>query len=105
MAGMNGIYDADWVRWRELALSWRVPSTLIEGLGLNTMTLTAGARNLMLWVNDDYPGMDPENNILGRCSNPLGNNAGQRDCNFLLSTEGWGVPLPRRFSFSARVAF
>ncbi|NNF28776.1 MAG: hypothetical protein HKN73_16245, partial [Gemmatimonadetes bacterium] len=92
-------------RWREAAISWRVPQTTIDRLGLSTLTLTAGARNLKLWLNDDYPGMDPENNILGRCSNRLGNNAVQRDCNFLLATEGWGVPIPRRFTFSARLGF
>ena len=105
MAGMNGIYNADWLRWREAALSWRVPQSTIDRLGLSTLTLTAGARNLKLWMNGDYPGMDPENNILGRCSNRLGNNAVQRDCNFLLATEGWGVPIPRRFTFSARLGF
>lgn len=105
MAGLNGVFDADWIRWREAALSWRVPQSAIEGFGLSTLTVTAGARNLKLWVNGDYPGMDPENNVLGRCSNALGNNAVQRDCNFLLSTEGWGVPLPQRFTFSARLGF
>ena len=105
MAGMNGIFDADWIRWRELALNYRVPADAVAKLGVSTVTVSLGARNLALWMNDDYTGMDPENNVLGRCANSLGNAAVQRDCNFLLSTESFGVPIPRRFTFSARIGF
>ncbi len=98
MSGMNGIHDADFMRWRELSLSYRVPSTALESIGANSLTLSAGVRNLKLWVNDEYTGMDPEVNILGRCNSGL-------SCNFLNSVEGWGIPLARRFTFSARFGF
>ena len=42
--------------------------------------------------------MDPEGNVLGRCNGGL-------DCNFLDSTEGWGIPIPARWSLSTRVTF
>ena len=98
MSGMNGVYPADFIKWRELSLSYRVPSDMVEGFGLATATINLGARNLMTWVNSAYTGMDPEGNVLGRCNGGL-------DCNFLNSTEGWGIPIPRRFSFSTRVTF
>jgi hypothetical protein len=46
----------------------------------------------------DYPGMDPETNVIGRCNGGL-------SCNFLQGTEGWALPLPRRFTLSTRVTF
>ena len=98
MSGMNGIYDADWVQWRELSLVYRVPAAVVDEWGISTATLNLGVRNLRLFMLGDYPGMDPEGNVLGRC------NAGL-DCNFLDSTEGWGIPVPRRITFSTRLTF
>jgi hypothetical protein len=98
MSGMNGIHDADFMRWRELSLTYRVPSEALDRIGASSLTLNVGMRNLKLWMGDAYTGMDPEVNILGRCNGGL-------DCNFLSSVEGWGIPIPRRLTFSARVGF
>lgn len=102
MSGLNAIYDASFIRWRELSLSYRVPSSFVERMGLTSATLVLGARNLALIMPwSDYPGMDPESNVLGRC------NTEQEglDCLFLDSTEGWGIPIPRRFTLTTRVTF
>ena len=99
MSGMNGIYDANMIRFRELSLTYRVPSSIVEGWGLSTATINFGGRNLMLWMpGSEYPGMDPETNVVGRCNGGL-------NCNFLQGTEGWALPLPRRFTLSTRVTF
>ena len=98
MSGMNGVHDADWIQWRELSLTYRVPVSIVEGWGASSATLSLGARNLKLFMLGDYPGMDPEGNVLGRCNEGL-------DCNFLDSTEGWGIPMPRRLTLSTRFAF
>jgi TonB-dependent starch-binding outer membrane protein SusC len=96
--GLNSIKPADFVRWREVSLAYRVPLRYIERMGLTSATVSVATRNLMLWVNSQYPGMDPEGNVLGRCNGGL-------NCNFLDSTEGWGIPVPRRFTFATRVSF
>ena len=96
--GLNSIGAADFIRWRELSLTYRVPLSIIERWGLASAQLSVGARNLKLWVNSDFKGMDPENNINGLCNGGL-------DCNFLDSTDGWQVPIPRRITFSTRVSF
>ena len=99
MSGMNGIYDANVIRLREVSLSYRIPSDIVEGWGLSTATVNLGARNLKLWMPGSiYPGMDPETNVNGRCNGGL-------NCNFLNSTEGWAIPIPRRLTFSTRVTF
>ena len=96
MSGMNGVYDADSIHWRELSLSYRVSAGVIERWGFSAATVNMGVRNLMLFMLGDYPGMDPEGNVLGRCNGGL-------NCNFLNSTEGWGIPIPRRFTMSVRL--
>jgi TonB-dependent starch-binding outer membrane protein SusC len=96
--GLNSIKPADFIRWREVSLAYRVPHRFIERMGLTSATVSVAARNLGLWVNSQYPGMDPEGNVLGRCNGGL-------NCNFLDSTEGWGIPVPRRFTFATRVSF
>jgi TonB-linked SusC/RagA family outer membrane protein len=96
--GLNSINPADHVRWRELTLTYRLPTAVIDRLGLASADLSFGARNLALWVNDKFTGMDPEAVTNGRCNGGL-------DCNFLDSTDLWQLPVPRRFTFSTRVSF
>jgi TonB-linked SusC/RagA family outer membrane protein len=96
--GLNSIEPADHIRWRELTLTYRLPTSFVDRWGLASAQVSVGARNLALWVNDAYPGMDPEANLSGRCNTGL-------DCNFLDGTDGWQVPIPRRFTFSTRVSF
>ncbi len=98
MSGLNSVFDASWIRWRELSLSYRVPTDLIERMGLSTATINLGVRNLQLFMLGDYTGVDPEGNVIGRRNGGL-------DGNFLDSTEGWNIPIPRRFTFSTRVTF
>ena len=103
MAGMNQIYDADWVRWREASLTYDAPESLASTFSMRTLSFSLRARNVALWVTDDYPGLDPELNNSGRCSG-----AGQAtsvDCNFLMGQEAWRVPIPRRFTLSVSAGF
>lgn len=96
--GLNSIDPADYVRWRELTLAYRFPAAFIEGLGLSSAQMSLGVRNVALWVNGAFKGMDPEANIHSRCNSGL-------DCNFLDGTDGWQVPIPRRITLSTRVSF
>jgi hypothetical protein len=98
MSGMNGVFDASWIQLREVSLTYRVPADIVSGWGLSTATVNLGARNLKMFMLGDYTGMDPEGNVLGRCNGGL-------NCNFLDSTEGWGIPIPRRLTLSTRVTF
>jgi hypothetical protein len=96
--GLNSINPADHIRWRELSLTYRVPTTFIDRWGLASAQISLGARNLKLWTHSEFKGMDPEVTLAGRCNGGL-------DCNFLDSTDGWQVPIPRRITFSTRVSF
>ena len=101
--GLNSITPADHMRWRELTLTYRVPVSFVERWGLASAQLSLGGRNIALWVNDKFKGMDPEVTLNGRCNASTGQ--GGIDCNFLDGTDGWQVPIPRRITFSTRVSF
>ena len=95
-SGLNSIEQADYVRFRELSLSYVVPGNLVEGLGLSRMTLSVAARNLALWTK--YTGIDPDNNVTtGRSSDPTQN--------FVYGIDGWRPGVPRRLTFGVRVGF
>ena len=98
MDGLNSIDAADHVRWRELSMTYRLPTSFIDRWGLASAQISLGARNLKLWTNSAFKGMDPEATLSGRCDGGL-------DCNFLDATDGWQVPIPRRVTFSTRISF
>ena len=99
MSGMNQIWTSDFVRLREISLTYRLPSDMIEGFGLDNAAITFGGRNVKLWMFGDYRGIDPEINPSANCT------GGGVNCNFLTGTEAFGVPIPRRFTFSLRAGF
>ena len=94
-AGMNAVEDGDYVRWRELSLTYDVPSAFVERVGFSGMSLTGAARNIALWTK--YSGIDPENNVLSA------NQAGVDQ--YVYGIDGWRPGTPSRFSLSARMSF
>ena len=99
MSGMNQIWTSDFVRLREVSLAYRLPSDMVEGFGLDNATVSLGGRNVKLWMLGDYRGIDPELNPSANCT------GGGVSCNFLTGTEAFGIPIPRRFTFSVRLGF
>src|SRR5690606_17585065 len=57
--------DGDFVKLRELAVSFEAPPSLVSryGLGMSGMRVTLSGRNLKTWT--DYRGFDPELNQYG----------------------------------------
>jgi len=88
--GINQAQDASYLRWREVSLSYRLPTVQAARLGVEGVRLTAAARNLMLWTS--FQDVDPETGSTvdggierGQTSHHTG--------------------IPRRFSFFATVTF
>jgi len=96
--GLNQNDDGDFLRWRELSLTYSAPQRIASALRARDASFTFGVRNLKLWTK--YTGTDPENNAVGR-----GGGEGGRDENFLDAVDAFGFPLPRRFSFAVRLNY
>ena len=65
----TAVYDASWVRLREVTLSYDFPSKWLDGTFIEGISLSGFGRNL--WLDTDYPGVDPETNLTGD-SNGIG---------------------------------
>jgi hypothetical protein len=81
--------EGDYVKLRELSLSYTLDGGFLEGTRLESIDLSATGRNLLFW--SPYDGVDPEINLLGP-SNASG-------------LDYFNNPSTRTFQFSARVNF
>lgn len=94
-AGLNVIQPADFIRLRDISFTYELPSDLLDRFSLRRLSFTVSGKNLALWTK--YPGVDPEVNAIGRSGgNDLENN-------FLLGTDAWNMPLPRRVLFTVNL--
>ena len=97
LPALNEVSDGDFVRLREVSLTWNVPKELTSRFGGREMSVSLTGRNLFLWTK--YQGVDPEVSYVG-----LGGQSGT-DANFVDSIDGFGLPIPRRIGLSVRLGF
>jgi TonB-linked SusC/RagA family outer membrane protein len=76
------IEDADFVKLRELAVTYFVPEGVGNFMGADNLRLTLAGRNLLTWT--DYDGLDPEVAFQG-ASNFLAGDAGTLPPNRILT--------------------
>ncbi len=96
-SGLNTIKKADFLRWRELSLTYRVPRDFAQRVNLRNLSFTIAGRNLAMWTK--YDGVDPELNALGRGA------GSQLSQNFLDGVEAFGFAIPRRILFTMSMGF
>ena len=58
------VFDGSWVRLRELTLSYAIPKCPKV---ISNMSLFVTGRNI--WLDTEYPGVDPETSLTGAGSN------------------------------------
>lgn len=95
--GLNQNFSGDFIRWRELSLTYNTPGSFGQRIGVSDLAFTLAAKNFALWTK--YPGADPEVNVYGRSA------TGGVDNNFGDAIDAFGFPLQRRFSFAVRAGF
>jgi hypothetical protein len=100
--GLNQHFAGDFLRWRELSLTYIASPTLAAKAGAADMQITLAARNFKLWTK--YPGVDPEVNLTGRGARNGGGDTGV-DTNFSESIDAFGFPIPRTFTLNIRLGF
>ncbi len=100
--GLNQAERGDFIRWRELGLTYTAPGAAARRLArASSLSVTAAVRNLALFTR--YSGVDPEANQAGRGGN--GGATPTFDQNFAEAVDVFSLPLQRRFSLSLRVGF
>ncbi len=58
--GKANLFDADYVKLREIALSYRLDNQVAGRIGLQDINFSIYSRNIMLWTKDSGFGVDPE---------------------------------------------
>ena len=99
--GMNQGENGKFLRFREVSVTYNVPSATAGRFGFSHLSLTAAARNIALWT--PYSGVDPEINEFGRGG--ASGDLGGIDQNFGEGIDAFGFALPRRFTFTVRMGF
>ena len=85
----NFIEEADWVRLRNLTLSYKLPQSILANIPVSNIRISGVGHNL--WLSTPFTGFDPEGN--------RGN--GNADDGF----GGFTYPSVRSFTFSINVTF
>ncbi|MDB4887979.1 MAG: TonB-dependent outer membrane protein SusC/RagA [Gemmatimonadetes bacterium] len=100
---VNQMSSGDFVRWRELSLTYNASPSIAQRVGARDMSITLAARNLKLWTG--YMGVDPEVNQQG-VTNSVGlSNQAALDANFVDGVDAYTLPLQRRFSINVKLGF
>lgn len=86
----QSVFDASYIKLRDISLSYDLPNNLIEKTPLDRVRLSVFGRNLLAW-NLDWEGMDPENTSYGS-----GNIQG---------LEGGSLPSTRQYGFNVSFTF
>ncbi len=58
--GTPAMFDADFIKLREISLGYRLPRTVAQKIGIQGAMLSVYSRNIMLWTKDSGFGIDPE---------------------------------------------
>lgn len=83
------IEETDWVRLREVSISYRLPVDMVDKTPFTSIEVSAFGRNL--WLDTDYTGIDPETSLAGS------RNEQGMDYFNMPNTKSYGLGL--RFSF------
>ncbi len=58
--GTVNMFDADYIKLREISLSYNLPNKFIDRMGISNLVVSLYSRNIMLWTKDSAFGVDPE---------------------------------------------
>ncbi len=88
--GESSVYDATFIKWRELALNYKLPKKLYENIGVDNVTLGVNVRNLLI-LYKKVPHIDPETSF--------GNTTGEQGLEYaqLPPTRSYGINLNINF--------
>lgn len=90
--GTPHMFDADYIKLREVAVGYSIPSKHLDRIGLADLNFSIYSRNIMLWTKDSDFGIDPERAFQAETS------SGNRGTQFKqgierYNVEPWLVPI------------
>ena len=88
-AAEAGIYDADYMRLRNLSIGYNVPKSLLEGTSIQSASISLIGKNLF-FLSNSVDNIDPESAYNSNNSQGL---------------EYWGMPVPRTVGLNVNLKF
>ena len=67
----NSIFDASFIKLREIALNYSLPASLLDRLPFSNVTIGLESRNLAI-LHSNIPHIDPETNLFGSANDGAG---------------------------------
>jgi|MDSY01.2.fsa_nt_gb TonB-linked SusC/RagA family outer membrane protein len=96
-SGLNTLEKADFIRWRELSLNYKIQGPILDMLNFETASVGVSGRNLAIFT--EFTGVDPELNSFGRGA------TGGVDQNFGQGISAFGWPIPTQVLFTLKFGF
>jgi len=92
--GETKLFDADYIKLREISLNYRLPNSIAESIGMADVNFSIYSRNIMLWTKDSDLGVDPE-----RAYQAEGNGRFKQGVE-RYNAEPWVVPIGFKIGFT-----
>lgn len=92
--GEANLFDADYIKLREISLNYRVPDKVAQKLRMKDLNVSVYSRNIMLWAKSAGMGIDPER------AYQSGSDGGFKQGVERFNAEPWVVPMGFKLSFT-----
>ncbi len=92
--GEANIFDADYVKLREISLNYNLPNKISSRWGLNDVNFSIYSRNIMIWAKNAGMGIDPERAYQADSSGKFKQGVER------FNAEPWVVPVGFKLAFS-----
>jgi len=92
--GEANIFDADYVKLREISLNYNVPDKVAQKLRMRDLNISVYSRNIMLWAKSAGMGIDPER------AYQSGSNGRFKQGVERFNAEPWVVPVGFKLGFT-----
>lgn len=92
--GEANLFDADYIKLREISLNYRVPNKVAQKLRMSDLNISVYSRNIMLWAKSAGMGIDPER------AYQSGSNGSFKQGVERFNAEPWVVPVGFKLSFT-----
>ena len=92
--GRANMFDADYIKIREIALSYRLPHDVSRKIGMQNVDISIYSRNIMLWTKDSALGVDPERAFQAEGNGRFSQGVERYNVN------PWVIPIGFKFGFT-----
>jgi TonB-linked SusC/RagA family outer membrane protein len=92
--GESNLFDADYIKLREISLGYRLPNRIAQQWGLSDVNFSVYSRNIILWTKASALGVDPERAFQAESGGQFSQGVER------YNVDPWVVPIGFKLSFS-----